>query len=66
VDFQFVLSIPIVEIEKLNKIAQLSSPFVEQMIVHFSSYTSRIAVDRCETPQKDEIISKLIEPYSYT
>jgi hypothetical protein len=63
VDFQLVLSIPLSESGMLNKVAQLSSPFVEQMIVHFASYTSRIASDRVADSQAEEIIAKIAEPY---
>jgi hypothetical protein len=63
VDFQFILSIPISESTVLDKVAQLSSPFVEQMVVHFASYTSRIASDRVDDSQAEEIIAKIAEPY---
>jgi hypothetical protein len=63
VDFQLILSIPISESPVLSKVAQLSSPFVEQMIIHFASYTSRIASDRVDDLQLKEITDKIAEPY---
>jgi hypothetical protein len=63
VDFQLILSIPISESAVLDKVAQLSSPFVEQMIIHFASYTSRIASERVDNSQAGEIITKIVEPY---
>jgi hypothetical protein len=63
VDFQLILSIPIYKSTALDKVAQLSSPFVEQMIIHFASYTSRIASDRVDNSQAEEIITKIANPY---
>jgi hypothetical protein len=63
VDFQLIISIPIDNASALQKIAQLSSPYVEQMIMHFSSYTSRIATDRMDNPQVEEILTLLSDPY---
>jgi len=63
VDFQFIISVPFEKSGMLVKIAQLSSPFVQQMIVHFAGYTSRIAVDRANDVQSQEIISKIADPY---
>jgi hypothetical protein len=63
VDFQLIISIPIDNANHLEKIAQLPSPFVEQMIMHFSSYTSRIGSDRLENDQVEEILTLLAHPY---
>jgi hypothetical protein len=64
VDFQFVLSIPIVASNLLDKVAQLSSPFVEQMIMHFAAYTSRIACDRADDSQVERMVTEIAEPYT--
>jgi hypothetical protein len=63
VDFQLILSVPILESTVFDKVAQLASPFVEQMIIHFASYTSRIASDRADDSSAKEIIAKISEPY---
>lgn len=46
VDFQCVTSIPINAGVSLDPVAQLPSPYVEQMMVQFASYIARIPVDR--------------------
>lgn len=48
VDFQHIVSIPYAKIDNLENVAQLNSPFREQMMVHFASYTARIPVERIE------------------
>lgn len=61
VDFQHLQSIPIESVEDLEVVAQLPSPFKEQMMVQFASYTARIPVDRADdiTSIVDNIISPL-------
>lgn len=61
VDFQHIQSIPIESIDSYDVVAQLPTPFKEQMMVLFASYTARIPVDREEDTTK--IIENLIEPY---
>jgi hypothetical protein len=63
IDFQHLLSIPIDGKETLISIAQLPSPYAEQMIVHFSSYISRIGVDRINDEKTEEIINEIASPY---
>ncbi len=60
VDFQHIISIPYENISNLENIAQLKSPYCEQMIVHFASYTARIPVDRDDNT--DELARSLIGP----
>lgn len=64
VDFQRIQSIPIEDANMLEVIAQLPSPFKEQMIVQFASYTARIPVDRQEDTSK--IIEDIIAPIKKT
>ena len=46
VDFQHITSIPIDSAKELEIVAQLPSPYKEQMVVQFASYTARIPVER--------------------
>jgi hypothetical protein len=62
VDFQLVTSVPISDKEGLQIIGRLPSPYVEKMIMHFSSYVSRIGVDRVEDPELERICRELIVP----
>jgi hypothetical protein len=66
VDFQFIISIPFYKSSMLDRVAQLSSPFVEQMITHFAAYTSRIAGERADGSQLEEVISEIAQPYYKT
>jgi len=59
IDFQRIQSIPYALCENLETVAKLNSPYKEQMIVHFSSYVSRIPVDREDL---DDVIRKIISP----
>jgi len=63
VDFQFIISVPFDKSSLLDRVAQLSSPFVEQMITHFTAYTSRIASERYDDFQSEEVVTKIAEPY---
>lgn len=58
VDFQHIVSIPFEQNSELENVAQLQSPYREQMIVHFASYTARIPVDRND--KTDELARSLI------
>ncbi len=55
VDFQQIKCVEFKNVGSLVPIAQLKHPFVEQMIMRFTSYTARIPVDRVD--------EKLIEQY---
>ena len=63
VDFQMIKSVPFEEINKLENLAQLSSPFVEQMIIHFASYTARIPSDRVEEEKEMKLLDELTGEY---
>jgi len=58
-----IRSVNINEIDKLDNIAKLSSPFIEQMILHFASYTARIPSDRVDPSIEDKLIKELASPY---
>ena len=59
VDFQLLNSVPNIKESRLIPIARLKTPFKEQLIVHFSSYTSRIPSDRVASDIESTIISRL-------
>lgn len=60
-DFQHIQSIPIESADSFEIVAQLPSPFKEQMMVQFASYTARIPVERDE--DTTEMVENLIEPF---
>lgn len=63
-DFQQMVSTPISKIDSLIPIAKLKSPFIEQMMVQFASYTSRIPSDRVEEDHKTALIKELTEGWT--
>lgn len=63
VDFQHLLTIPYSEKVSLSTFAQLDSPHREKLILHFSSYVSRIAVDRVDNTTYMNTLRALSEPY---
>ncbi len=63
IDFQNVLSVPIRQVSR-DVQAVLPSPYREQMIVHYASYVSRIAVDRVEGAELDALIRELAVPHT--
>ena len=63
VDFQHLITIPYSEKISLSTIAQLGSPHREKLILHFSSYVSRIAVDRVDEGTYEDTLRSLSEPY---
>ena len=62
VDFQNLITIPIDELVKLRGIAQLPAPYIQQMIVHYTSYNSRIAVERLGDEQVASIVDRIVSP----
>lgn len=62
IDFQRIQSIESAEIENLTAVAQLDSPYKEEMIMRFVSYTARIPVKREEYDVS--FLNSLIMPYS--
>jgi len=63
VDFQHIVTVPISYSSNLEPVAFLPSPHREKMIMHFSSYVSRIGVDRIVEGSQESIISELAYPY---
>lgn len=63
VDFQRIQSIGYANIKSLEGVAQLDSPYKEEMIMRFVSYTARIPVNR--ERYNDTLINSLITPYSF-
>ena len=61
VDFQRICSVKYnaETIDKLEKIGQLKHPFVEQMMMRFVAYTSRIPSDRVDENKVDEYVTNL-------
>lgn len=62
IDFQRIQSIECTEIGNLIAVAQLDSPYKEEMIMRFVSYTARIPVKREEYDVS--FLNSLIAPYS--
>ncbi len=63
VDFQLIKSIPITDINRLDYIGQMKSPFTEQMMMRFTSYTSRIPSDRVNESLENRYIEELSAGY---
>lgn len=59
VDFQCIKSIPIKDTSNLDKIGQMKSPFIEQMMMRFASYTARIPSDRVDDEQERQYLNEL-------
>lgn len=59
VDFQLIQSIPIKDIDKLGYVGQMKSPFTEQMMMRFTSYTARIPSDRVSDAMENKYIKEL-------
>lgn len=63
VDFQHIVTVPISSSNNLDPVGFLPSPHREKMIMHFSSYISRIGVDRVDDSSNDSLIAELAQPY---
>lgn len=63
VDFQQVMSVDYDKSQSFSLEGQLNHPFVEQMMMHFTSYTSRVAVDRVNEDMENLYFSELAEGY---
>lgn len=59
VDFQLIQSVPIENIDKFENVGQMKSPFTEQMMMRFTSYTSRIPSDRVSDELEEKYIKEL-------
>lgn len=64
-DFQQVKSIPN-EQGMYEIIGKMRSPFIEQLIMHYASYVSRIPSDRVDDEQRDGYINELAAPFHHT
>lgn len=62
VDFQLIKSIPI-DSCKLDNEGQMKSPFTEQMMMRFTSYTARIPSDRVDDDLEKEYIEILSDGF---
>lgn len=62
VDFQLIKSIPINSCKLTNE-GQMKSPFTEQMMMRFTSYTARIPSDRVDDELEKTYIEKLSVGY---
>jgi hypothetical protein len=63
-DFQLIKSIDIHDASNFENIAHLSNPFLEQMIIHFASYTARIPSDRVDAQTETNLINELACGYT--
>jgi len=63
IDFQHLITMPYHDRTSLTTVAQLDTPHREKLILHFSSYVSRIAVDRISQSTYQETVSALSDPY---
>lgn len=62
-DFQFLVSVPISWADEMRAVAKLQSPYREQLIVHFASYTSRIGVERPHGDDLSRLHETLADPW---
>lgn len=63
VDFQQIKSIEMDKIPSLSFEGQMNHPFIEQMMMRFTSYTSRIPVDRVNPEMENIYIRELAQGY---
>ena len=63
VDFQQIKSIEMERVPYLSLEGQLNHPFVEQMMMRFTSYTSRIPVDRVNEEMENIYIHELAQGF---
>lgn len=61
-DFQQVKSI--LPDDEIKCIGKLNSPFIEQLLMHYASYVSRVPSDRVEDNQLNDYIKELADPYT--
>lgn len=64
VDFQQIRSIEINQIPNFSMEGQMNHPFVEQMMMRFTSYTSRIPVDRVNSEMEKIYIQELTKGFT--
>ena len=63
VDFQQIQSFDISSIESLEPLAQLRHPFIEQMMMRYTAYTSRIPSDRVSEEEFQKMVNYLAEDF---
>ena len=63
VDFQQIKSIEMDMVHRLSIEGQMNHPFVEQMMMRFTSYTSRIPVDRVNSEMEAIYIRELAQDF---
>ncbi len=63
VDFQQIMSVDMSNVHFLSIEGQMNHPFVEQMMMRFTSYTSRIPVDRVNSEKEKFYINELANGY---
>ena len=63
VDYQLLMSMSWPQAQKCRLLARLPSPYVEQMIMHFASYASRIGADRISEDHARELTDFLAQPF---
>ena len=63
VDFQQIQSFNISSIESLAPLAQLKHPFIEQMMMRYTAYTSRIPSDRVSEEEFQKMVNYLAEDF---
>ena len=64
VDFQQIKSIEMTRVPDLDIVGQMNHPFVEQMMMRFTSYTSRIPVDRVDSEKEIMYIKELSDGFT--
>lgn len=62
-DFQMIKSVPPKDIIRLQNVGKLASPFIEQLIVHFTSYSARIPSDRVISSEEQTLLLKLADEF---
>lgn len=64
VDFQHIRSLDLEQLNSLEPIGQMKHPFIEQMMMRFTSYVARIPVDRPDDEEEQKYIKELAGIYT--
>lgn len=64
VDFQHIRSLDLEQLNSLEPIGQMKHPFIEQMMMRFTSYVVRIPVDRPDDEDEQKYIKELAGIYT--
>lgn len=62
-DFQQIQSLPYSKKSSFELVAKLSSPFIEQLMIHYISYTGRIPSERIDEEARNKYIETLVCGY---